>query len=126
VDGDLTELSPEVLAALRGDIARIDGDFYAPHGLDQYAVMGARKRHVERQQGQAALRNAVAWWAGTEHARGYSESESYRRFYFRFSIDVANAQLLGAREASELALKVNLELAKYGVEGTRPIDGIVT
>lgn len=120
VDGDLTELDPETLAALRGDIARIDGDFYAPQGLDQYAAMGARKRHMERQQGQAALREAIVWWAGAETARGSGESESYRRFYFRFGVDVANAQLLGAREAEELATKINLELSKtceYGVDG---------
>ena len=118
VEGDLTELDAETLAALRGDIARIDGDFYAPQGLDVYAQMGARKRHAERQEGQRALRNSVAWWAGVEHARGHSESESYRRFYFRFGIDVANAQLLGAREAGELAANVNAELAKFGVDGT--------
>jgi DNA repair protein RadD len=118
VDGDLTELDPATLAALRGDIARIDGDFYAPHGLDGYAAMGARKRHVERQQGQATLRNAIAWWAGLEAARGSAESESYRRFYFRFGVDVANAQLLGAREAEELAHKVNLELGKCGIDGS--------
>lgn len=118
VDGDLTELDASTLAALRGDIARIDGDFFAPQSLDQYAAMGARKRHAERQQGQASLRNAVAWWAGVEAARGHGESESYRRFYFRFGIDVANAQLLGAREAEELAQKVNIELGKYGVDGT--------
>jgi len=122
VDGDLTELDPETLKALRGEIDRIDGDFYAPQGLSQIAQMGARKRHIERQQGQASLRNAVAWWAGVEHARGHSESESYRRFYFRFGIDVANAQTLGAREAGELAEKVNAELAKYGVDGSQVID----
>lgn len=122
VDGDLTELDPETLKALRGDIARIDGDFYAPQGLDKYAAMGARKRHTERQQAQGSLRNAIAWWAGVEAARGNSESESYRRFYFRFGIDVANAQTLGAREAQELAGKVNVELAKYGVDGASPIS----
>lgn len=120
VDGDLTELDPAVLAALRGDIARIDGDFYAPKHLDQYAAMGARKRHMERQTGQGALRNAIAWWAGVEAHRGYSESASYRRFYFRFGVDVANAQLLGAREAVELAEKIQIELAKYGVDGGTP------
>lgn len=118
VDGDLTELDPAVLATLRGDIARIDGDFYAPRGLDKFAEMGARKRHTERQQGQAALRNAIAWWAGVEAHRGYPESASYRRFYFRFGVDVANAQLLGAREATELALRVQAELAKVGVDGS--------
>jgi hypothetical protein len=64
------------------------------------------------------MRNAIAWWAGIEAARGHSESESYRRFYFRFGIDVANAQLLGVREAGELAHKVNIELSKYGIDGT--------
>lgn len=118
VDGDLTELDPAVLAALRGDIARIDGDFYPPRGLDKYAEMGARKRHMERQKGQAALRNSIAWWAGVEAARGHAESASYRRFYFRFGIDVANAQTLGEREAGELAQRVNNELANYGVDGS--------
>lgn len=123
VDGDLTELDGEVLAALRGDIARIDGDFYAPKGLDTYAVMGARKRHAERQEGQRAMRNAIAWWAGAEAARGHGESESYRRFFFRFGIDVANAQLLGAREAGELATKINTELSKLGIDGNVNAEG---
>jgi DNA repair protein RadD len=129
VDGDLTELDPATLKLMRGEIARIDGDFYAPKGLDIGAQMGARKRHAERQVGQKALRGAIAWWAGLEAARGHSESESYRRFYFRFGIDVANAQTLGVREADELAYKVNVELGKFGVDGTSPyawqIDGIV-
>lgn len=118
VDGDLTELDPETLKAMRGEIARIDGDFYAPKHLDIGAQMGARKRHMERQEGQRALRGAIAWWAGLEAARGHSESESYRRFYFRFGIDVANAQTLGVREAEELAANVNKELSKYGIDGT--------
>ena len=117
VDGDLTELGPAMLAQMRGEIARIDGDFRAPKGLGQYAVMGARKRHAERQEGQHGLRGAIAWWAGLEAARGHSESESYRRFFFKFGIDVANAQTLGAREAEELALKVNRELSRYGIDG---------
>lgn len=117
VDGDLTELDPAALAALRGDIARIDGDFYAPRGLEGMAAMGARKHHMARQDAQKTLRNAVSWWAGTEASRGYGESESYRRFYFRFGIDVANAQLLGAREAGELAERITLELSKLGIDG---------
>ena len=115
VDGDLTELDPEVLATLRGEIARIDGDFYAPAGLSPLAMSGARKRWSERQGGQANLREAIAWWAGLEAHRGYGESESYRRFYYRFGIDVANAQTLGLREAGELAEKIERELTKAGV-----------
>ena len=118
VDGDLTELTGETLAALRGDIARIDGDFYAPYGLSIEAQRGARARHMERQAGQSLMRNSIAWWAGMEASRGHSESESYRRFFFRFGIDVANAQLLGAREAAELATNINNELSKFGIDGT--------
>lgn len=118
VDGDLTELDPETLAALRGEINRIDGDFYAPRGLDLPAQLAARANHTRRQECQRSLRNAIAWWAGTESVRGYTETESYRRFFFRFGIDVANAQLLGAREAEELATKVLTELSKIGIDGT--------
>lgn len=118
VDGDLTELDPDVLMILRGEIVRKDGDFFAPTGLSREAQMGARKGWLARQESQRALRNAVAWWAGVEEARGYSESESYRRFFFKFGIDVANAQLLGSRESEELADKVFLELTKLGIDGS--------
>jgi DNA repair protein RadD len=118
VDGDLTELDPATLSALRGDIARIDGDFYSPNGLSIEAQRAARYHHINRQTSQRALRNAIAWWAGLESSRGYSESESYRRFYFRFGIDVGNAQLLGAREAAELAGNINNELSKFGIDGS--------
>ena len=122
VDGDLMELDPATLASLRGDIARIDGDFYAPNGLSIEAQRAARHHHVNRQGHQRSLRNAIAWWAGVEAARGYGESESYRRFFFRFGVDVANAQLLGAREAEELASKVLSELGNFGIDGSVSAD----
>lgn len=118
VDGDLTELDAATLAALRGDVARIDGDFYGPQGLEGSGLYAARARHTARQTAQGGLRSSIAWWAGVEHARGHSGSESYRRFYFRFGIDVANAQTLGAREAAELAGRINSELTKLGVDGS--------
>jgi DNA repair protein RadD len=118
VDGDLTELDSETLSALRGEIARKDGDFYSPAGLPIAAQIAARSNWMERQQSQRALRNAVSWWAGVEHAQGYSESESYRRFFFKFGIDVANAQLLGAKDSEELARKVFAELAKFDIDGS--------
>lgn len=117
VDGDLLELDAETLAALRGDIARIDGDPVIPYGAAPEVVGAVRRRHWERQQGQAALRNVIAWWAGLEAAQGRGESESYRRFYLRFGTDVASAQTLNARDAAELASRVTAELGKYGIDG---------
>ena len=116
VDGDLPELDPSVLAALRGDIERIDGDFYAPQGLDRMAQLGARKHWLNRQEAQRELRNKIAYWAGLDAHRGYKESESYRRFFFRYGIDVANAQILGAREAEELAARIQRELDLHGID----------
>ena len=118
VDGDLTELDAETLAALRGEIARIDGDPVIPYGAAPEVAGAVRRRHWERREGQRALRNVIAWWAGLESAQGRGESESYRRFYHRFGVDVANAQTLNAKEAGELAERVRVELAKYGIDGT--------
>jgi DNA repair protein RadD len=122
VDGDLTELDQTTLNALRGEIARKDGDFYSPAGLPIQAQIAARNNWMDRQQAQRALRNAIAWWAGMEHARGYAESESYRRFFFKFGIDVANAQLLGAKDTEELAGKVFTELSKFNIDGAIPAE----
>lgn len=122
VDGDLTELDPDTLAALRGEITRKDGDFYSPAGLSVQAQIAARDNWQTRQSTQHSLRNAIAWWAGVEGARGYSESESYRRFFFKFGIDVANSQLLGARDADELATRVLTELGKFGIDGKIPAE----
>lgn len=115
VDGDLTELDPQVLAAMRGEIVRLDGEFkphpHTPPWLDRIH----EAKWAERQQGQQLLRSKIALWAGWEAQRGYGESESYRRFFFRFGKDVANAQLLSAGEAEELALTIQVELDKNGV-----------
>lgn len=118
VDGDLLELDAETLAALRGEIERVDGDAVIPYGAAPEVVGAVRRRHWERREAQGQLRNVIAWWAGLETAQGRGESESYRRFYHRFGIDVANAQTLGTREAAELAERVRVELAKFGIDGT--------
>lgn len=118
VDGDLLELDEATLAALRGEIARIDGDPVIPWGAAPVVEGAVRKRHRERQNAQGDLRNALAWWAGLQDSQGLSESESYRRFYFKFGIDVAGAQTLGSREAIELTEKINRELTSSGIDGT--------
>lgn len=119
VDGDLMELDAKTLAKLRGDINRIDGLPAIPYGATPEIVGAIQKRHWERRQNQQSLRNAIAWWAGLEHAQGHGESESYRRFYFKFGIDVATCQTLGAREADELHDKIKMELDKYGIDSSQ-------
>lgn len=118
VDGDLTEYSDELLAQMRGQIARIDGDATIPYGAAPEVAGAVRRRHWERQQAQKKLRNSIAWWAGLGVAKGWSESESYRHFWFKFGIDVAGCQILGTREAEELNEKIIAYLAQFGIDGS--------
>ena len=118
VDGDLLELDADTLAALRGEVARIDGDPVIPWGATPIVEGAVCKNHRLRQNAQGDLRNAMAWWAGLQDAQGLSESESYRRFYFKFGVDVAGAMVLGSREAGELRDKIIAELTKNGIDGT--------
>jgi len=106
VDGDLSELSPDFLAQLRGEIARIDGTPRLPSNVDPIVQRSIVKKHLERQQAQRSLRESIALWAGHLRARGCEDSEIYRRFYFNFKMDVASAQTLGTSKAAELETNV--------------------
>lgn len=110
VDGDLLELDASTLAALRGEVERIDGDAVLPYGADAAVGGAVRKRHWERQQAQAALRKSIALWGGWQHHQGRDDHEGYKRFWFRFGTDVATAMTLGAREAAELTERIHNDL----------------
>lgn len=111
VDGDLVLLDPATLAAMRGEIARVDGPAFAPQHLDPIAKRAVINRHLERQQSQGRLREAIAMWSGYQRHLGRSDQEAYRRFYFGFGIDVASAQALGVKEADALCQRVTDSLA---------------
>jgi DNA repair protein RadD len=118
VDGDLHELDPAALAVMRGEIDRIDTPSDEVRrkmefaGAPPIAAAGAAKNHRLRQEGQEALRMSIRWWAAYQDAMGRSQSESYRRFYFKFGIDVGTAQTLGRSDALELADRVNIEIGR--------------
>jgi hypothetical protein len=110
VDGDILELDPAVLAQMQGGIAGIQnttvdqymaqsGALYLP---DPIARASAAKRFGEKQGALIALQEALGWWAAWQNQRGRSDSEGYRRFYYRFGIDVLTAQTRSAREMVEL------------------------
>ena len=117
VEGDLLELSPETLAAMRGEVDRIDapesvvGDKMRHAGAPIIAVAGAMKNHRVRREAQTALRDSIALWAGYQRAAGNPDAISYRRFYRTFGMDVMTAKALGAREAEALDAKVRGSLA---------------
>ena len=118
VDGDLIELDAAALARMRGAIDQVDMDpsLFMANTVSQYAPIGNQKltrSHVERQQAIKALRYSIQWWGAWQRAANRDDSESYKRFYFRFGIDVGTAQTLKTKEALELADKVNQVLGEY-------------
>jgi DNA repair protein RadD len=113
VDGDLTELTPEILAAMRSDIAKIDEapDALAHRmkmaGAPEVAWRSASKKSRRRQDVQLSLRASVEWFAGLLRQQGRNDSEIYRMFYLLFGTDVLTAQTLSPKEALVLATKIN-------------------
>jgi DNA repair protein RadD len=102
VDGDLLELDPATLAQMRGEIERIDGPPQVPGHLDAIATRRLQNVWRDRQEAQATLRQNIALWAGVWRDKGASDSEIYRRFFFRFGTDIATAQALNTADAQKL------------------------
>lgn len=107
VDGDLCEMDPSVLAQMRGEVARIDGQPLIPQGVSDIVAAAIRKRWRERQDAQDTLRLRIAEWAGVLHHRGAPDAEIYRRFYHRFGVDILTAQTLNAQDALELKGRID-------------------
>lgn len=107
VDGDLVEMTPEVLAKMRGEIDYIDGDLKIPANVTTATAYSIRNKWLERQRQQKALRDCIAMWAGVfKHGHGESDREIQKRFYLTFGVDIMSAQALGATEAQKLANQV--------------------
>lgn len=115
VDGDLIELDPDVLRALRGEIARIDSSPRYPTGATDIVRAAIYNNHQVRQQAQAGLRERIALWAGWQAYLGRPDSEVYRRFYFTFGVDIATAQTLNAADAVALDDRIASKLSIDGV-----------
>ena len=107
VDGDLIELDPSVLAEMRGEIDRIDGDAQVPIGADAAVTGAVKKRWRERQEAQQRLRDAIALWAGVWRDAGEDDSTIHRRFFLTFGTDVMTAQTLNAADAAQLEARVS-------------------
>ena len=113
VDGDLTELDPQALARLRGEIDRIDGAPRVPSHLAPGLQKHIANEHRARQQCQQELREAIALWAGHLKTNGQEDSEIYRQFYFNFGMDVMTAQTLGSNDADALWDQIQESIAKF-------------
>lgn len=105
VEGDLTELTQEVINAMFGEVKKVDGACHTPQNVTPIVAASIHRRHHERQQAQSELRASMAQWAGLY--RGDSDRVNYRRFYHAFNIDVLSAKTLGSNEARDLKSRVD-------------------
>lgn len=116
VDGDLAELDPETLAAMRGEVAAALPTLEAyrnrlsAQGLPHTHVLGNAKHHAARLAAAENLRDAMAWWAGEKRAAGQCDSEIFRRFFLTFGVDWLSAQALPRADLEDLAARVDSKL----------------
>lgn len=108
VDGDLAELTPDVLARMRGEIETADSFVPIPVGATPEIAGAIRRRHRERMEAQQVLRDAMALWGGARTAAGISIAEAQREFFIRYGIDVGSAQLLNRADALALTERIKL------------------
>jgi len=115
VDGDLFELDPAVLKAIRGEADRVVGPFHAPTGLDPRIVHSIARKHDDRRRGQLSLRHWLMVWGGWQKHRGLSEREAQKLFFFKYGIDYLSAQGLGVTEADALEERIRAELTAANI-----------
>lgn len=115
VDGELSKLDPDILRALRREVERVDGPFYAPSGLVGHAATGASRNHMDRQRAQNKLRAVLALWGGWREAAGDTHEQAQRRFFTRYATTGLQAAALGSTDAEVLATNVLAELERHGI-----------
>lgn len=124
VDGDLFELDADTLAAMRGEVAKVDrpmdeavaeyrADLMRKH-TPTIGVMAHTKRFAVKLEAQqtaiGALREIMAHWAGHYRAAGRDDSEIFRRFYLRYGVDWLSAQALSSEAALTLGERVAIDI----------------
>ena len=107
VDGDLAELDPATLRALRGEIQRVDGQLFGGKRPGNPVEGAMLHNHKMRQDAQRQLRETMAFWGGWRKSLGDDVPTTQRRFFLQFGHDVMTAQTLGPREALELGALIH-------------------
>ncbi len=116
VDGDLTELSPETLAEMRGAVDVVNSDIneqiidYRQELLNNHCKPFHIRAHCNRktkelqhqQASQETLRDRMAWYGGHRRSEGKTDQEIFKLFYLKFNISWIEAQSLPGDEADEL------------------------
>jgi hypothetical protein len=117
VEGDLREMAPELLAKLRGEIAAVNTAPKIPYGATPVVAGSIRKNHRLRIEALGSLGLAMAVYGGWREMEGDTVSETQRRFFFQFGVDVMTAQALGRADAEALEARIRGVLERANVKG---------
>jgi len=119
VDGNLLELDAETLAAMRGEVARVDMtreefmiDIHNRHVPDIGRPRLIRK-FMEDKKTQEGLREVIGVWNQYHAALGRHPDEVYKRFYWAFGKDQLTACALGTKEAAALTNRMYKEVKRW-------------
>jgi superfamily II DNA or RNA helicase len=117
VDGDLTELDVDGMAALfaaldRAELSDTDyGIDQMRRGIPEIGRRADLRRHQEAKHRRQVLRELVAWWMGAQPPER-PMAERYRRFYHRFGIDIGTAFTLKARDTDALLARIQQQFTE--------------
>ena len=122
VDGDLTELSPEVLARMRGELAEAEKtpneyakEIAAKHMPQKYRWSAIQKFTDKKEKAEPlreALRVSMEWYGGVLKHQGLNDRQIMRKFYYTFGVDVLSAQALDGPDSLVLAEKITTKIGK--------------
>ena len=114
VDGDLTIIDPDWIERINAEIAKINEPADLVRDRMKYAgpvvANSTAKNHRLRFEAQLELQNTIALWGGWQRYLNRPDSESYRRFYWRYGIDVKSAQTLKRADAESLTARLKKDM----------------
>jgi DNA repair protein RadD len=117
VDGDLSELDTDAMAALfdKMNKANMPDEEYQQSQIQRRIPPIGRnqdlKRFREAKARREVLRHQVGWWVGAQEQAGRSMPEIHKRFYLRFGVDIVTAFSLNANETQALLDKITAKFA---------------
>lgn len=122
VEGDLTELSPEILARMRGEVNRVmespDAvrERFLNAGAPHIAAAGAAKQHRLRLESLNVLRDVMTSFGDFYREQlGCDVRSAQVTFWQLFNIDVMSAQVLSKNDAEALTQRIREHLSVMGI-----------
>lgn len=112
VDGELTLLTPEALAKLRGEVAeanRTPEQVFSDMkymGMDDVICYSNRKRQRELLALREILVQKIREWGNIRRNQNQEDDVSYREFWITYGVDVLSAQKLNKKETEELLERI--------------------